>query len=590
MEVRLVQLGAYGKQQHRVSGQEYVIGREPSCDLRPDHGRVSKRHCRLFWRGERLLVEDINSADGTSINDERIHAPGELRDGDELGVGPVHYLVMIGEPAELDARTPAWIAETIKARRPAGVAAGGSDSNIVVSPAMETARLILDRIAHEGDEEHGHHHAATATRHGLEIEDQHGIALARILDRDLIDEDDIRRVAHQLEELASSGKVRIALDFRNVEHCSSQALSHVLRVYERCKSGGGALKVCTVQPSVAQLFFMTDLYKHIEMFPDTEPALESVWPRPASARPEAESARQEDAPAATGPDPLPAPGAPVVRLVVSRGKGQGRAIEIKGRRFVIGRDARCQLRPTSETVSRVHAIIEIRDGKVFVRDYGTKNGTILAGRTLRGEEAEAQDGDALQVGILAFSVQILPASGMPSPADDEALASWLRDQASSSNPDAPTELLIPIRKEPDEVQGAAPDDSPPEEGPAHHDDPALSTNALACEIVRGTLVARIRESFLDDEASVGPLRYELQSFFDKPLPRRVVLNLEHVDYLSSRAVGVILAFFQHLDRENGALRVCCVAPKILPVLDSMRLPKLVDLYPSAEEAVNDPWI
>jgi anti-anti-sigma factor len=583
MEVRLVQLGAYGNQQHRVSGREYVIGREPSCDLRPDHGRVSKRHCRLFWRGPRLMAEDINSADGTSINGERIHAPSELRDGDELGVGPVHYLVMIGEESELDGRTPAWIAQTIKARRPGGLAASGSDSNIVVSPAMETARLILGRMAHEGEEPHEPHHDAPPIRHGVEVEDQHGIALARILDRDLIDEDDIRRVAHQLEELASSGKVRIALDFRNVEHCSSQALGAVLRVFERCKSGGGVLKVCTVQPAVAQLFFMTDLYKHIEMFPDTEPALESVWPRPKPA----ETEPDEDSTLPAAGESMAAPGAPCVRLIVARGRAQGQAIEIKGKRFVIGRDPRCQLRPNSETVSRVHAIIEIRDGKVFVRDYGTKNGTIIAGRTLRGEEAEAHDGDSLQVGILGFSVQILPRVGMPSPADDEALASWLIDQAASSNPDAPTALLIPTRTEADDQPAS---DIPPDEEPRHHDNPELSTNALACEVARGVLVARIRDSFLDDEASVGPLRYELQTFFDKPLPRRVVLNLEHVDYLSSRAVGVILAFFQHLERENGALRVCCVAPKILPVLDSMRLPKLVDLYPSVEEAVNDPWI
>ena len=69
-----------------------------------------------------------------------------------------------------------------------------------------------------------------------------------------------------------------------------------------------------------------------------------------------------------------------------------------------------------------------------------------------------------------------------------------------------------------------------------------------------------------------------------------MLSLENVHYLSSRAVGVILAFFQHLDREHGSLRVCCVAPKLLPVLDSMRLSNLVETYATVEEAVNDPWI
>ena len=589
MEVRLVQLGAYGKHQFRMTGRECVIGREPSCDVRPDHGRVSKRHCRLYWRADRLMVEDINSSDGTCINGQRMLAPTELADGDELYVGPVHYLVMIGEEAEVAGRTETWIAQAIKAHHVGDPTNGASDSNIAVSPAMQTARQILDRLATEPEAD-GSHHRHEPSRHGLQVEDQHGITLARILDRDLIDEDDIRRVAHQLEELIASGQVRIALDFRNVEHCSSQALSTMLRVYEHCRNGGGALKVCTVQPAVAQLFFMTELYKHIEMFPDAETALESVWPRPAAP---VEKAEEEESLTGSYSANDPVAGAPIVRLIVASGKAKGRAIEVKARRFVIGRDPRCQLRPNSETISRIHAIIEKRDGKTFVRDYGTKNGTILAGRTLRGEETEAHDGDTLQVGVLGFSLQILPYTSMPSAADDDALASWLIDQGASTNADAPTSFLIPTQGNPEDSTAASDSRNEPEPEPASESsgaDPAISTNALACEISRGVLVARIRESFLDDEGTVGPLRYELQTFFDKPLPRRVVLSLEHVDYLSSRAVGVILAFFQHLDRENGDLRVSCVAPKILPVLDAMRLPKLLDLYPTVEEAVNDPWI
>ncbi|MEW4569029.1 FHA domain-containing protein [Tautonia sp. JC769] len=594
MEVRLVQLSAYGNEQFRMSERECVIGREPSCHLRPDHGRVSKRHCRLYWQGIRLFVEDINSADGTLVNGDRIVVPTELHDGDELCAGPVHYLVMIAPADEMAGRDASWVARAIKARQGLQPAASPSDSNIPLSPAMRTARSILDRLAH--DHEHGHEaehppheEAPPPSRHGLSIEDQDGIALARILDRDLIDEEDIRRVTQQLEALVLAGKVRIALDFRNVEHCSSQALSTVLRVYDRCRTEGGALKVCTVQPAVAQLFFMTDLHKHIEIFPDTRPALESVWPQPS---PEQAESPADDASFGTqAPDPTA--GAPCVRLIVAVGKAKGRAIEIKGRRFVIGRDARCQLRPNSETISRIHAIIERRDDKVFVRDYGTKNGTILAGRTLRGEEAEAHDGDSLQVGVLGFSLQILPVNGSSPPTDDDILASWLLDQAASANPDAPTALLIPTLQ----GAGASPGQSTPDDQPAEsydpdsaHTDPELSTNALACEVVRGVLVARIRESFLDDESTVGPLRYDLQTFFDKPLPRRVVLSMEHVNYLSSRAVGALLAFFQHLDREHGAMRVCCVSPKVLPVLDSMRLPKLVDLYASVEEAIDDPWI
>src|SRR5690606_15262257 len=123
-----------------------------------------------------------------------------------------------------------------------------------------------------------------------------------------------------------------------------------------------------------------------------------------------------------------------------------------------------------------------------------KNGTILAGRTLLGEEAETHDGDSLQDGVLGFSLQILSPTSMAGQTDYDPLPSWLIDQASSADPDAPTAFLIPTQSDPSSpspspqpssVTTETPDDDPN----AAHADPNLSTNALACEIVRGILVA-----------------------------------------------------------------------------------------------------
>src|SRR5690242_15234477 len=82
--------------------------------------------------------------------------------------------------------------------------------------------------------------------------------------------------------------------------------------------------------------------------------------------------------------PAGAPGR--VRLIVASGKAAGRAIEVAGPIFRIGRDATCDLRPNNPTVSREHAVIEWRGRTVYVRDLGTTNGTIDNGRALRGEE------------------------------------------------------------------------------------------------------------------------------------------------------------------------------------------------------------
>ena len=68
----------------------------------------------------------------------------------------------------------------------------------------------------------------------------------------------------------------------------------------------------------------------------------------------------------------------------------------------------------------------------------------------------------------------------------------------------------------------------------------------------------------------------------------MVIDLGNTRYLSSRAVGVILAHYQGLERKGATMRVCGVSREIKPVLDQMRLSMLIDIYPTVEEAVQTP--
>lgn len=91
-------------------------------------------------------------------------------------------------------------------------------------------------------------------------------------------------------------------------------------------------------------------------------------------------------------------------LVVAQGVHTGKIIPITSTDFVIGRDPQCQLRPASPAVSKQHCGISVRDGKVFVRDCGSTNGTFLNGEQIAAE-CEANPGDRLRVGPLEFDFQ-----------------------------------------------------------------------------------------------------------------------------------------------------------------------------------------
>lgn len=94
-----------------------------------------------------------------------------------------------------------------------------------------------------------------------------------------------------------------------------------------------------------------------------------------------------------------------VQLVVTvAGPNQGRAIPLPTSKFMIGRDPDCQLRPTSQAVSKKHCAIEVRDDKVYVADIGSTNGTVVRGEIITGE-VEVKTGDALKIGPLEFRIE-----------------------------------------------------------------------------------------------------------------------------------------------------------------------------------------
>jgi hypothetical protein len=65
-----------------------TIGRAPDNDVVLDHPTVSNHHARLSWSGPTLLVEDLSSANGTSVDGQRIKT-ARTRPGAELLIGQV---------------------------------------------------------------------------------------------------------------------------------------------------------------------------------------------------------------------------------------------------------------------------------------------------------------------------------------------------------------------------------------------------------------------------------------------------------------------------------------------------------------------
>src|SRR5688572_30810817 len=68
------------------SGQTLSLGRLKGCDVVVDDEAASRRHCTIAAREETCVVSDLQSANGTFVNEKRIVSQ-ELHRGDKLRIG-----------------------------------------------------------------------------------------------------------------------------------------------------------------------------------------------------------------------------------------------------------------------------------------------------------------------------------------------------------------------------------------------------------------------------------------------------------------------------------------------------------------------
>jgi predicted component of type VI protein secretion system len=126
-------------------------------------------------------------------------------------------------------------------------------------------------------------------------------------------------------------------------------------------------------------------------------------------------------------------------VVLTEGKQRGKVLNITLAQFLIGRDPQCHLRPASPMISKRHCALIQRDGKVFIRDFDSTNGTLVNEQPVKGE-VELHHDDQLKVGPLLFAVRLEASAPVnrPTPAPPTksaaALAAAKDDQDKAKNP------------------------------------------------------------------------------------------------------------------------------------------------------------
>jgi pSer/pThr/pTyr-binding forkhead associated (FHA) protein len=72
-----------------------TVGRAPRADFVVEAALVSRLHCRLTASPDGVDVVDLDSTNGTYINDQRVKS-GCIKSGDRLRIGRVEFSVQQG--------------------------------------------------------------------------------------------------------------------------------------------------------------------------------------------------------------------------------------------------------------------------------------------------------------------------------------------------------------------------------------------------------------------------------------------------------------------------------------------------------------
>ena len=79
-----------------LNQSSFTIGRDAECDIRVKMSDLSRQHAKLSIGNNQVLIEDLNSTNGTQVNNKIIRQPTEINGGDVISFGRAKFLLMDG--------------------------------------------------------------------------------------------------------------------------------------------------------------------------------------------------------------------------------------------------------------------------------------------------------------------------------------------------------------------------------------------------------------------------------------------------------------------------------------------------------------
>ncbi len=265
--IRLILLEGRAKSRaKRVLGLSILIGRDPDADIRIEDEMVSRRHARIEVQGDRMVLRDLGSRNGTRRNGQFVQGEAiELVQGDRVHIGPVSLLVELETSRTNNTHVEERVADWLEVDPTAGSPAGAE-----LFPTLSRS----NGVAPQGTEP-------------IEIESASaGLIKAVMLDDVLVmtptqsrldEERTVDALREALEASLRTDATRVVIDLSCVTHVSSRAIGLLLAHHLRLERSGSALRLCHVPARVFACLDRVRLPMLMNTFPQVDDAVVTAW-------------------------------------------------------------------------------------------------------------------------------------------------------------------------------------------------------------------------------------------------------------------------------------------------------------------------
>lgn len=123
-----------------------VLGRDADCDITIPGTHLSRRHAEIAVNGDKLLVRDLGSANGTFVNELPV-TDAEMQTGDTIRFDVLSFTVR-GPNHHLTAEQPSAQASNKPSRQPAATSkakptsVGNRDKTVHMTAIQKTSRTL----------------------------------------------------------------------------------------------------------------------------------------------------------------------------------------------------------------------------------------------------------------------------------------------------------------------------------------------------------------------------------------------------------------------------------------------------------------